>query len=68
MKRFQQIMYEDMPITPLFSQPVRLARVDRFDNVEYFHQRPCVNIPYWIVRGSGAKVKPGAISNYQPHP
>jgi len=62
MKRFQQIMYEDMPITPLFSQPVRLARVDRFDNVEFVHQRPCVSVPLWVVRGSGQKAKVGSPS------
>ncbi|MEI8135062.1 MAG: ABC transporter substrate-binding protein [bacterium] len=64
MKKFQQIMYEDMPITPLFSQPVRLARLDRFDNVEFYRQRPCISVPLWVVRGSGAKVKPGAVSNF----
>jgi ABC-type transport system substrate-binding protein len=68
MKRFQQIMYEDMPITPLFSEPVRLARIDRFDNVEFVHQRPCINLQYWVIRGSGMKAKPGAPSTVKNNP
>jgi peptide/nickel transport system substrate-binding protein len=62
MKRFQQIVYEERPITFLWSSPARIARLDRFDNVEYFTQRPCLNAPYWIVRGSGMKAKPDAPS------
>jgi hypothetical protein len=62
MKRFQQIVYEERPITFLWSSPARIARLDRFDNVEYFTQRPCLNVPYWIVRGSGVKAKPDAPS------
>lgn len=62
MKRFQQIVYDERPITFLWSSPARIARLDRFDNVEYFTQRPCLNVPYWIVRGSGAKAKPEAPS------
>ena len=68
MKRFQQIMYEDMPITPLFSQPVRLARIDRFDNVEFVRQRPCVSVPLWVVRGTGIKAKPGSPSTVKNNP
>jgi ABC-type transport system substrate-binding protein len=62
MKKFQEILYEDMPITPLFSQPVRLARVDRFDNVQFVRQRPCAIVPLWVVRGSGIKAKAGSPS------
>jgi peptide/nickel transport system substrate-binding protein len=66
MKRFQQIVYDEMPITPLWSTPIRLARIDRYDNVEFFKQRPGFNIPFWVVRGSGVKAKPGAASTVQP--
>ena len=62
MKRFQKILYDELPITPLFSTPARLARIDRFDNVEFYRQRPCVNVPYWTVRGSGVVAKVGAPS------
>ncbi len=62
MKRFQQIMYDEMPITPLYSAPVRLARLDRYDNVEFFRQRPCISVATWVVKGSGVKAKPGAPS------
>jgi peptide/nickel transport system substrate-binding protein len=55
MKRFQQIVYDEMPVTPLWCQAARFAFIDRYDNVEYIRQRPCVNIPFWIVRGSGVK-------------
>jgi peptide/nickel transport system substrate-binding protein len=62
MKRFQQIIYDEMPVTPLFCQPARLARVDRFDNVEFYRQRPCVNPQYWVVRGNGLTAKQGSAS------
>ena len=68
MKRFQQIVYDEMPVTPLWSSPLRIARIDRFDNVEFFKQRPGFNVPFWIVRGSGIKAKPGAVSTVQPLP
>ncbi|MEP7233840.1 MAG: ABC transporter substrate-binding protein [Ignavibacteriota bacterium] len=68
MKRFQRIVYDEMPITPLWSAPLRVARIDRFDNVEFFKQRPGFNVQYWIVRGSGVKPVPGAMSTYQPVP
>ncbi|MDP4219301.1 MAG: ABC transporter substrate-binding protein [Bacteroidota bacterium] len=68
MKRFQQIVYDEMPITPLWSPPLRIARIDRFDNVEFFKQRPGFNVPFWIVRGSGIKPKAGAPSTVQPRP
>jgi peptide/nickel transport system substrate-binding protein len=62
MKRFQQIVYDEQPITFLWSSPLRLAYLDRFDNVEFFSQRPCFNLPFWIVRGSGVKALPNAPS------
>jgi peptide/nickel transport system substrate-binding protein len=62
MKRFQQIVYDEQPITFLWSAPARIAMIDRFDNVDFYTQRPCVNIPYWIVRGSGVKPLPNAPS------
>ena len=64
MKTFQQIVYDEMPITPLWCQPARLARIDRFDNVEFIAQRPCVNIPWWVIRGTGIKPKAGSPSTY----
>ncbi len=66
MKRFQQIVYDEMPVTPLWSSPLRIARIDRFDNVEFFKQRPGFNVPYWVIRGSGVKPKAGAASTVQP--
>lgn len=66
MKRFQQIVYEEQPVTFLWSTPARIARLKRFDNVEYFTQRPCFNIPFWIVKGSGITPKAGAPSTVMP--
>lgn len=66
MKRFQQIVYDEMPVTPLWSSPLRIARIDRFDNVEFFKQRPGFNVPFWVIRGSGIKPKAGAASTVQP--
>ncbi|HET9136298.1 MAG TPA: hypothetical protein VFO76_06670, partial [Candidatus Kapabacteria bacterium] len=66
MKRFQQIVYDEMPITPLYSAPLRIARVDRFDNVEFYRQRPGFNVPFWVVRGSGVKPRVGAPSTLAP--
>ncbi len=62
MKRFVEILYDEQPVTFLWSQPQLMARVDRFDNVELVHQRPCVIPALWIVRGSGVKPKLGALS------
>ncbi len=62
MKKFQQIMYEELPITPLFSTPLRIAKLDRYENVEYYAQRPGFNVPFWIVKGSGMKAKPNSPS------
>jgi len=68
MKRFQQIVYDEMPVTPLWSAPLRIALIDRFDNIEYFKQRPGFDVRFWIVRGSGIKPKAGAASTVQPIP
>jgi peptide/nickel transport system substrate-binding protein len=63
-KRLQRIIYDEQPVTFLWSPALRMARLDRFDNVEFFRQRPCVGIPFWIVRGSGVKPFPNAPSTY----
>ncbi|MEP7233841.1 MAG: ABC transporter substrate-binding protein [Ignavibacteriota bacterium] len=62
MKRFVEVMYDEQPVTFLWAQPQLMARVDRFDNVELVHQRPCVLPPLWVVKGSGTNAKPGALS------
>lgn len=66
MKRFQQIVYEEQPVTFLWSTPARIVRLKRFDNVEYFTQRPCFDLHYWIVKGSGMRPKVGAPSTVGP--
>lgn len=60
--RFQEIVNDEQPVSYLFATPLMLAHVDRFDNVEFFRQRPCFDPRYWIVRGSGVKRMPGAIA------
>ncbi len=62
MKRFQQIVHEEQPVTFLWSTPARMIYLKRFENVEYFTQRPCLNVPFWIVKGSGITPKAGAPS------
>ncbi|MBS1902114.1 MAG: hypothetical protein JSS75_00220 [Bacteroidetes bacterium] len=62
MQRFSDIVHEEQPVTFLWAQPELMARIDRFDNVEFNRQRPCVAIPVWVVRGSGVTPKPGAPS------
>jgi peptide/nickel transport system substrate-binding protein len=61
-KRLVEIIYDEQPVTFLWSQPQMMARIDRFDNVEIIRQRPCVEPKYWIVRGSGTKADPNAVS------
>jgi peptide/nickel transport system substrate-binding protein len=55
MKRFVEIIHDEQPVTFLWSQPQLMAWIDRFDNIELLHQRPCVNVPFWVVRGAGVK-------------
>ncbi len=55
MGRLQEIIHEEQPVSFLWATPLLLARVDRFDNVEWFRQRPGFSPQYWIVRGSGAQ-------------
>ena len=45
----------------MFSSPVRIGWVDRFDNFELFHTRPPFDPRYWIVRGSGVKRLPTGV-------
>lgn len=54
-RRFQQIVADDQPVSFLFMSPLLFARVDRFDNVVFFRQRPCFDVRYWIVRGADIK-------------
>jgi ABC-type transport system substrate-binding protein len=63
-KQLQHIVYDEQPLTMLWSTPLRIAILKRFDNVEWFTQRPCYTVPFWIVKGSGIKAKPGAPSTY----
>lgn len=58
--RLQEITLEEQPMTWMFSTPLRIGMVDRFDNVQFFRQRPCFDPQLFIVRGSG--VKPVAAS------
>jgi peptide/nickel transport system substrate-binding protein len=53
--RLQHVIADEQPVSFLFSQPLLFARLDRFDNVQFFRQRPCFDARYWIVKGSGAK-------------
>ena len=58
------IIYQEQPITLLWAQPALMARIDRYDNVEFNRQRPCVALPEWVVKGSGVKPiagRPGTI-------
>lgn len=66
MKRFQRIVYDEQPVTFLWSTPARIVRLKRFDNVEYYRQRPCIDLHYWIVKGSGTKPLPNAPSTVGP--
>lgn len=60
-KRIQEIFAEECPGTFLFAGPLYIAMVDRYDNVEFFRQRPCFEVRYWMVRGSGVKKAPNAV-------
>ncbi len=60
MKQFCKIFYDEQPITLLWATPNLMLRVDRFDNVEFFRQRPNVNIPFWVTRGIGITPKAGS--------
>ncbi len=58
------IIYQEQPVTLLWAQPALMARVDRYDNIEFNRQRPCVALPEWIAKGSGVKPiagRPGTI-------
>jgi len=50
--QLQQQMVDDQPVSFLFCSPDFLAMVNRFDNVEFFRQRPCFDPRYWVVRGA----------------
>ncbi len=60
-KRLQEIFVEEQPVTFMFAGPLYLAHLDRFDNVEYFRQRPCFDVRYWIVRGANIQRLPNSI-------
>jgi len=60
-RRLQHLMVEDQPVTFMFSVPLFIGWVDRFDNLEFFHTRPPYSPQYWIVRGSGVKRLPTGI-------
>ncbi len=53
--QLQHIIVDDQPVTYLFSTPLFIGWVNRFDNVEFFRARPPYAPAYWIVRGSGVK-------------
>lgn len=53
--RMQEIITQEQPVTFMFSTPLRIGMVDRFDNVWYSRQRPCYDPRYFIARGSGVK-------------
>lgn len=63
----QHIIVDDQPVSYLFSTPLFIGWVDRFDNVEMFRGRPPYSPQYWIVRGSGVKRIPGdAVMSMNP--
>jgi peptide/nickel transport system substrate-binding protein len=66
MKRFQQIVYDEQPVTFLWSTPARIVHLKRFGNVRYVAQRPCFDLHYWIVKGSGIVPKQGSPSTVAP--
>jgi peptide/nickel transport system substrate-binding protein len=61
-KRIQEIFAEECPVSFLFGSPLYIAMVDRFDNVEFFRQRPCFDVRYWMVKGSGVKKAPNTVA------
>ncbi|HYM21369.1 MAG TPA: ABC transporter substrate-binding protein [Candidatus Kapabacteria bacterium] len=63
-KQLQKIVYDEQPLTMLWSSPLRIGVLRRFDNVEWFTQRPCYTVTTWIVRGSGVMPKANAPSTY----
>jgi peptide/nickel transport system substrate-binding protein len=65
--KLQHIIVGDQPVTFLYSIPLFIGWVDRFDNVEMFRGRPPYAPAYWIVRGSGVKRAPhGAVMSMNP--
>jgi peptide/nickel transport system substrate-binding protein len=67
-KRYQmsneltKIIVGQQPVTFLFCSPSRIAWVDRFDNVAFFHQRPNFDPRYFVVRGRDIKRSPNAVA------
>ncbi|HET9136299.1 MAG TPA: ABC transporter substrate-binding protein [Candidatus Kapabacteria bacterium] len=61
-KRLQEIFQEENPVTFLFAGPNYMGYQKRFDNVEFYHQRPCFDLRYWSIKGSGVSPKAGSPS------
>lgn len=60
-RRLQEIFAEEQPGTFMFAGPLYLAMVNRYDNVEFFRQRPCLDVRYWMVKGGNIKKAPNAV-------
>lgn len=52
-KQFQQVLYEDQPVTLLWNPLNPVIWVDRFDNVSWNGVRPGYIQAFWKVRGAG---------------
>ena len=46
----------------MFAGPLYIGMVNRYDNVEFFRQRPCFDVRYWMVKGAGIKKAPNAVA------
>lgn len=60
-KRIQEIFAEECPVSFLFASPLYIGMSNRYDNVEFIRQRPCFDVRYWMVKGSGVKKAPNAV-------
>lgn len=63
-KQFQQVLYEDQPITILWNPENPSAWVDRFDNVTWHPVRPGYIQALWKVRGAAGGGKKQVAAGY----
>lgn len=61
-RRMQEIFQEESPVTFLYAYPNYMGYLKRFENTEFFRQRPCFDLRYWTVKGTGIKPRAGAPS------
>jgi peptide/nickel transport system substrate-binding protein len=58
--KLQHQILDDQPVTFMFCAPNFIGMLNRFDNVEFFRQRPCFDPRYWVVRGANVTRSPNA--------